>query len=189
MDELSIWSLHERNSSVYFRCKDISKCPTTEEGKECLCIRNQIVCPIEIGHTWTPICLETCAYIPYGASCPICLSSISQKKNAWITHCGHAFHRTCLIQSYNSYMNNPNIEHYGNVMPCPMCRADLPTYCCGFEIQRYQGSFPGNGLDRLEDYEHVKEIKEPLECWSCCKYLGMNKSCNACIDYCKNGTI
>ena len=124
-----------------------------------------------------------------GSECPICLFPINRKKNAWITGCGHSFHRTCLVQSYITYMNNKNIEHYSNCMPCPMCREDLPTCCCGFDFGRYNFGYKKdrNELDCLENFEVTRELLEPLECYKCDKYMGMNNSCQVCKDYREKG--
>jgi hypothetical protein len=135
MDELSIWWLHERNSRVYFTCIDIETCPNSvsfgedddSANKQCCCHRSQIVVPQEIGEWWQPLKLNTRSYIPISAECPICLLPMIHKRNAWITYCGHAFHRTCLVQSYYSYMNNKDIVKYTNCIPCPICRSDLPN--------------------------------------------------------------
>lgn len=191
MDELDVWWLHERNSRYYYTCKDVNKCPNalsfSEDGddKQCLCHNDQIVVPQQIGEWWQPADIKVRSYIPIGADCPICLSPIRQKRNAWITFCGHGFHRTCLMQSYNIYMNNKNIIHYTNCMPCPICRSMLPTCCCGFEITRYHQIYgePRNELDVLEEFTQTCDLLIPMECLRCKEYLGMKKNCDKCSKY------
>ena len=133
--------------------------------------------------------LKTKAYIQIGSECPICLFPINKKNNAWITSCGHSFHRICLMQSYITYMNNPNITHYSNCLPCPICREDLPTCCCGFDLARYQSKYGErrNELDCLENFEVLSELLQPLDCYKCKKYIGMNSNCKVCKDYQING--
>ena len=193
LDDMNIWWLHERNSRYYHTCKDLSKCPSKfskdDDSAECLCHHNQIVTPQEIGEWWQPVTLKTRSYIRIGSKCSICLCSIIHKRNAWITYCGHSFHRTCLMQSYEVYMKNPNICHYTNVMPCPICRSELPTCCCGYITDRYHTIYEDkpNYLDKLENFEILKDLSTPIECYKCPKYIGMNNNCDECKDYQKNG--
>ena len=88
-------------------------------------------------------------------------------------------------------MNNPNIKHYTNCIPCPICRYELPTCCCGFDMERYHKVYgeQRNYLDSLENFEILKDLLEPIECWSykCKKYLGMNNNCKECKKYQENG--
>ncbi len=189
LDDLNIWSSHQRNSRNYYNtCKNITECPNNLSN-ECLCYRDMPVLPQDIAEWWVPIKLNVRAYIHIGSTCPICLTSINHKRNAWITNCGHSFHRSCLMQSYNSYMNNPNIIKYTNCMPCPMCRYELPTCCCGFEIEKYQQIYgePRRELDYLENFEMLKDLLIPEECYKCKKYLGMNNNCKECKKYQTNG--
>ena len=41
-------------------------------------------------------------YIRIGEECPICYDDIVNKKQAFLTECGHAFHYEC-IQNYYKY--------------------------------------------------------------------------------------
>ena len=199
LDDLSIWWLHERTSRDYYTCKDLTTCPSKvieDDGKEeCNCHYKQVVVPQDIGEWWQPVKLEGRSYIPIGAKCPICLSSIIHKRDAWITHCGHSFHRNCLMKSYEIYMNNPKIEKYTNVMPCPCCRSDLPTCCCGYNLGRYHSIYGErrNELDYLENFELLSDMIIPIECYKCskkhkcAKYIGMSNDCKECKEYQEKG--
>lgn len=191
LDDMNIWGLYDRNSRYYYTCKDISKCPTKEDTNECLCHHKQIVVPQDIGEWWVhnKNNWNRRIYIQIGSKCSICLSSINKKSDAWITNCGHSFHRSCLMESYRIYENNTNIIHYTNCMPCPICRADLPTCCCGFDFSRYQKVYGKrrNELDNLENFYAFFDIANPIECYKCKKNIGMNNACKSCTDYQKNG--
>ena len=94
---------------------------------------------------------------------------------------------TCLVKN----VNNPNITKYSNIMPCPMCRYELPTCCCGFDIEKYQQIYgePRHELDYLENFEMLKDLLIPEECYECKKYLGMNNNCEECKKYQVNGHV
>lgn len=186
IDDILIWGLYDRNSRYYHTCRDLAACPTRIDGYagvECLCHHDQIVRPQDIGEWWQPPKPARKCYIEIGADCPICLSAIQHKRNAWLTVCGHAFHRTCLMTYYNTYMET--VKPYGNCVPCPICREELPTCCAGFEMGRYVG----NELDGLENFTQLCDLMLPAKCYKCDRDEGMNRTCAACIDYRQNGNI
>lgn len=188
-DDLDVWWLYERNSRYYYTCTDLSKCPSVSDDdefcKECSCQYNQIVSPIEIGEWWQTSKLNVRSYIKIGSDCPICMAPMIHKRNAWITYCGHSFHRTCLVQFYNSYMRRKDIIHYTNCVPCPICRSELPTCCTGIDVQKYNHLMGKhrNELDALEDFNITSDLRFPEDCWKCNKYFGMNSKCKHCKTY------
>ena len=205
MDDLAIWSLYERNSSHYFTCKgqDLAKCPNLwdkeSEHKICWCYRDQIVLPITIGERQIDTTLDTDpeyrrrqleqslnrrSYICIGESCSICMDSVIHKRNAWITYCGHAYHRTCLVQYYHSYMKR--VKPYTNCVPCPLCRAEIPTCCTGIDVSRYQCRVK-NELDVLENIHVTFDLLFPAACYKCDKWVGMNKHCKICLKFREGG--
>jgi hypothetical protein len=110
-------------------------------------------------------------YIKIGEECSICYECIYHKKNAYLTTCGHSFHRTCiskwLIATYEA----------GD---CPICRQDIGYY----EGNIYNSK---NSLDKIEDlWLNYDKILPEL----CCEYIrknnhikGFNKNCDKCLKY------
>lgn len=115
-----VFPLYERNMNFYRCCKTNGKsmqsCITKWRG-ECYCHEIEPVQPIMIGDPTLPCRMEVRTYIPMGATCPICIEGIYSKKNAYLTGCGHAFHKSC-IKSVLQFRGQRNLI-------CPFCRANL----------------------------------------------------------------
>lgn len=195
MDDHSIWSVYHRNTNYYYTCKDYKTCPSYLEfqKKICYCFQRNPIRPIIIGECGficdnKPLLNKRC-YIKFGEPCTICLNSIKYKKNAWITPCGHIFHKMCLINYYRHYETNNSIQKYSNEMPCPICREGLVLCCIGEDSIDYYNELNSNGLDRLENFWLTIENRLPELCYKCKKILGFNKKCNKCLNYRKRGYI
>ena len=101
-----VFYLYERNSSWYYNCKKqlifpICKSIYSINGNnnyECFCESNQIVKPITIGNQNVSCSLERKCYITPGKECPICFDKILRKSEAYLTGCGHAFHKKCIFK-------------------------------------------------------------------------------------------
>ncbi len=105
-------------------------------------------------------------YIKFGEECSICYEPIYSKPNAFLTDCGHCFHKTCIskwisIQNFNR--------------DCPICRQNI-----GFtDFDRYVSN---KGLDGLEEFELNKDIIFPEVCsYDVNHFIGMNKNCSNCM--------
>lgn len=64
-----------------------------------------------------------CVFEPSECStkeCSICFDSISTKKNACITECGHEFCFKCILKTMASDLGNNNL--------CPLCRTEMFEY-------------------------------------------------------------
>lgn len=95
-------------------------------------------------------------YINIGDTCPICYDEINNKRNAFLTNCGHSFHYDCII-NYD-YANSFNSQ-YG--VKCPICRDEMGSY----EDLKDRYIKSRNGLDILEDFEMNIKKKLPKVCF------------------------
>lgn len=184
-DDNNVFYLYERNKSIYDNCKLANKiCPNEQFGRDnCFCqLTNEPVLPIAIGDQSVPCDFKRKVYIRPGEECSVCLESIFQKNTAYLTPCGHSFHKLCLFKVYET--KEQKLKNF----KCPACRANLgyPEFYC-----RYSPSynFPKiNHLDSLEDFWLSKDFKTIQVC---CKgrnhSLGMKKTCKNCLNYRKFG--
>ena len=178
-----IFYLYERNSTHYSNCSKNGKkdvCPTYNFD-ECFCCFSEPVNPITIGCSSVPCSLKRKCYIKQYEECPICMEKISRKCDAYLTSCGHSFHKQCIFKTAEEKW----IKKYASQIRCPICRTSL-----GIDIHninsRYN-SIPGS-LDDLENFWIRKDYIIPEICdthWN--HYLGLNKNCNTCLEYRKKG--
>ena len=176
--EEDIFYLYERNRNYYINCSTPDICK-----KNCLCYYNQIIIPNSIGNKDFKRTINNKMYISPNETCIVCMSKINKKSDAYITDCGHSFHKFCL-SSYFQYINfntNKNLK-------CPMCRCNLgyPEFYEKYNMQ-YKNT---NGLDMLENvdimsYNMLHMCKNTTINSS--HYLGINKNCKKCLQYRKNG--
>lgn len=173
-----VYSLYERNHLLY-TSNCINEKIVSEKNNY---LTNHTIKPITIGDSSIPCCLHVKCYIRQGEECPICLENIMLKKDAFLTGCGHAFHRHCLLKMFENKWN----QKLFSALKCPMCRCGLgfPTL-----LERYISS--ENHLDELENFWLTKDFQMPHYCTNikeyCVHYLGMNKACYKCKDYVENG--
>ena len=137
MDDTSIWSAYEQNCLYYGKCKDLRTCPN-KYNECCYCSRYMDVHPTLIADCGfasdcvIPSVNKKC-YIAFGEICPICIEPITTKSSAWLTPCGHAFHKKCLIDNYHYRdIHNMCIQN-SNEIPCPVCREGLVCCCVGLD--------------------------------------------------------
>jgi hypothetical protein len=112
--------------------------------------------------------LKTKCYIKFGEECSICYEPIYSKPNAFLTDCGHCFHKTCM----SKWLISTFLEG-----SCPICRQDVGF----FEFERYVSK---KGLDGLEEFELNKNIRLPEYCCNDddkLHIMGIDKNCPNCI--------
>lgn len=182
-----IFYLYERNSRYYYDCKF----KESEEDKcdsECYCYCEQKVIPFTIGDQDTPCKLNIRCYIKPGQECPICYDPIMTKQSAFITNCGHSYHKKCLFKCIESKWSTTK---YISPARCPICRCSLghPDF-----IRRYRSNYfdlnykDDNELDKLEDFWISSDFVLPSFCSNGYDhYLGCDKLCFMCRSYRKNG--
>jgi hypothetical protein len=172
-----VFYLYERNSLIYK-----NKSNDDENYK-------QVILPYTIGDQDTPCKLKIKCYIRPGEECPICIDKIQTKSSAFLTNCGHSFHKECL---FNSIKSKWSTSGYTSVARCPMCRCSLghPDF-----IQRYKASYftepyrDDNEIDKLEDFWLSKDYKLPFYCSnSYDHYLGCERTCFSCKEYREKGS-
>ena len=184
-----VFYLYERNSRYYYDCK--IKGSTEEKcAGECYCHIEQKVKPFTIGDQDAYCELNIRCYIKPGEECPICYEPIITKQSAFITNCGHTYHKKCLFKCIESKWLS---SKYTSPARCPMCRCSLghPDF-----VQRYKSSYfsinydDSNELDKLEDFWISIDLTLPSFCSNGYDhYLGCNKNCFICKSYRKNGNI
>ena len=146
----------------------------------------------QIGTTgsWTDNAAKTSLATQYAIDqeCPICYEEIMTKSTAFITNCGHSFHKSCLSKYIETKWLSTT---YISTARCPMCRCSLghPEF-----DQRYRSSYfncnhsNDNELDKLEDFWLTKDYKLPVFCsHGYNHYLGLNKNCFICKGYREKG--
>jgi len=174
-----VFYLYERNKYIYINCKLLQKkCFGILYDGECYCHMDDIVKPLTIGDQSVKCKLKVKCYIKFGEECPICLENIIHKKNAYLTGCGHAYHRLCLFKVFETKWKNKPYS----TLRCSLCRCAL-----GFPelFERY--AFGDNGLDNLENFWLVKDYIIGNFCGASKHYIGMNKNCNRCLIYRNTG--
>jgi hypothetical protein len=133
------------------------------------------------------LCIPCVEGNPY-EECPICYDQIMTKQSAFITNCGHAYHKKCLFKYIESKWLSTK---YTSPARCPMCRSSLghPDF-----VQRYKSSYfslnydDNNELDKLEDFWISFDLILPSFCSnSYDHYLGFDKNCFRCKSYRKTG--
>lgn len=177
-----VFCLYERNSSYYFDCSKMGKideCPDCYKNM-CYCFLKQNVLPCVIGDHNTQCKLNKKCYIRPGEDCPICYEPILTKTNAYLTECGHAFHKSCMSKCIETKW----LCKYDGDFNCPICRHHLGY----LEItKRYSSE---NVLDKLENLWISKENDIPIFCSrNYNHYLGMHDSCYICEKYRKTGEV
>jgi hypothetical protein len=184
-----VYSLTDAESQCQFWvCNNTAHCPTMLNNR-CMCsIFRRPVIPQSIGAF--PSGASSCryslnglkSYIIPGQECPICLESIQQKSNAYLTPCGHGFHKKCITHAYNIHTQNTDAA-----FNCPICRR-----CLGCDIEfigeRYNAK--QGTLDALENFWFKYDYNTPV---ICCQtgdgneasyhILGTHKNCDTCKNY------
>jgi hypothetical protein len=184
-----VFYLYERNSRYYYDC-NLKKNEEEKCTGECYCHIQQKVKPFTIGDQDMPCDLKYKCYIRPGDECPICCEEILTKSSAFITNCGHHYHKKCLLK----YMEIKWLSTaYTSIARCPMCRCSLghPDF-----VQRYKSSYfsinydDNNELDKLEDFWISIDLTLPSFCRNGYDhYLGMEKECFCCESYRKKGNF
>lgn len=180
--EEDIYSINERTRNVYVECFTKEICE-----RECECFNNQIIIPLSIGNNNFKRKLNNKMYISEKDNCAICVGKMDKKKEAYLTDCGHCFHKKCLTE----YIEHQNKTTNKNIK-CPICRSNL-----GYpEIYKKYNMYneETNGLDLLENFNYEVINYDLIHlCKSGNKYpkhyLGINKECKECLRYRKNGFI
>lgn len=182
-----VYYLYERNNTVYYNCKLNNKtCPSERYNADCYChVTHEPILPIVIGNQSVRCDFKRKVYIKPGEECAICLDPIIQKSTAYLTSCGHSFHKSCAFQAYNSKKNN----RY--TFSCPLCRASLgyPDFYYRYTANfKYHDKKNCNMLDLLEDFWLSKDLISIEPCKNGYNHdLGMKNGCKRCIKYRETG--
>ena len=183
------FSLYERNAaSIYHNCARLNRletCPIQWEGK-CLCQFNVPVFSRTIGNAEVPCDMKRRCYVKPGQECPICFESILTKTSAYLTCCGHAFHKKCIFELVESKW----LQSYPCTIHCPLCRTYLGSEI--YEMTKRYNVFvqekPMNYLDRLEEFWIGKDFELIVPCSDGFDHAAvMKKGCSQFKKYIKTG--
>jgi|UniRef100_A0A6C0IR64 hypothetical protein len=173
--EEDIFYVYERNRNFYISCSTPNICESN-----CGCHYNQLIFPKSIGHIDFNRKLNNKMYIWSHETCIICMDKIELKSNAYLSDCGHCFHKKCITNYYHhvQMISNKNLT-------CPICRCNLGSPILNERYNYYHKDM--NSLDTLEDFNiemlHICESSTRDDN----HYLGMNSNCGKCLYYRKNG--
>lgn len=170
-----VWYLYEKKNTY----KDLIKHDKTTDYIDNFDtdLYESPVNPEKIGNQFNSCNFKRKVYIKPGEECPICLENIVTKSNAYLTGCGHSFHKKCLFKNYEA-----NRKMKANCsLNCPMCRSNL-----GLEIKECAHRYLcyDNYLDQLENFW----LRNEFMCCDICynkkdHYIGMKKDCETCKQY------
>jgi len=115
-------------------------------------------------------------YIRPNQECPICLEPILTKTTAFLTPCGHGFHKACFHQAFEA---NWLTKQAG--ISCPLCRhSDVSYYC----VEKYCCWNPtANNIDLLENFWYSKDLMLATPCFNSSHYAGLKDNCKYCKKY------
>ena len=185
-----VYWLYERNSKQYTDCVKSGNKNTcaTIWNNECYCHENAPVCPFTIGHQDMECRMKVKTYIKHGEECPICMEKIISKKSAYLTGCGHSFHKLCIFKSFEAKWK----KKYCSQFRCPMCRSNLGVIDMGDRYNTNTNTTTNInrnicGLDQLENFWLTKDFKLTHFCGN--HFLGMNRQCSKCKIYVETGEI
>jgi hypothetical protein len=101
-----VFYLYERNSRYYHDCLQQNNIENCNDcwSNECYCYQKQDVLPFTIGDQDTPCDIKIKCYIRPGDECPICFDKIITKRSAFITNCGHSYHKKMFVKMYGVKM-------------------------------------------------------------------------------------
>jgi hypothetical protein len=183
-----VFYLYERNSKFYHEPSHSPEDYKNCLNKTCYCNINKTVLPFTIGDQDTECNIKYKCYIKLGEKCPICYESIMMKSSAFLTVCGHAYHKKCLFKYLEyKWLSTSFITS----VKCPMCRCSVgyPEF-----MRRYRSSYfsinhkDDNQLDKLEDFWICNEYNLPESCSNGYDhYLGFDSNCFICNNYIKKG--
>ena len=184
-----VFYLYERNNTYYHNCNisgTINDCPDNWSN-ECFCHTKQLVKPITIGNQCVPCAFKRKCYIKIGEECSICMDQILTKSSAYLTSCGHSFHKLCIFKAFEIKQKTKHASNF----TCPNCRTSQ-----GMDIheinERYNQSriFMLNYLDNLENFWITKDFILTEVCSSDYKHdIGMKNDCNMCLNYRETGNL
>jgi hypothetical protein len=183
-----VFYLYERNSTYYYNCnalRRMSECPDCW-GNECFCHEKQITFPLTIGHQITPCHFKRKCYIKPGEECSICMENIITKSNAYLTCCGHTFHKSCIFK----YVETKWKTKYASNLKCPICRTNIGTDALELSNKTKYNPISRNNLDILDNFWNNKELILTQRCSNNYDHdIGMHSNCDICISYRENGDL
>ena len=174
-----IFWLYERNKNIYSDCIKKNRICNNLIDNKCYCYIDDIVYPITVGDQDVKCIFKVKSYIKIGEECPICMEGIFHKINAYITGCGHSFHRKCLSKVFQTKWKTKAYS----VLRCPICRASQ-----GFPDMFSRYNINSGELDNLENFWITKDCQMGTFC-NINHYIGMKKNCLRCINYRNTGEI
>ena len=187
-----VFSLFEDNvNDKYYNCKlntnnhSFNKCELP--CNICICNDNNITIPKNIGRNDVTCSINKKCYInPLNDKCPICFDLINKKNNAFLTDCGHTYHKSCLSQ----YLTINRLHNPSKHLDCPICRCKLGLP--DFDEYIYNINHKNcNFIDIIENFWMTNNIEGHICSNINIKghYLGTNNNCLIFLLYKNKGFI
>ena len=136
-----------------------------------------IILPIKMGNDEMKPKLNIKMYVRPFDNCPICYENIIRKSDAYLSVCGHGFHKKCIFKAYEA----KQLLKPCSVFRCPCCRTSMGTDMEEMNERYDLYNEKTNGLDILESFWIKKDYTMPLICNH--HYLGMERNCIKCEKY------
>jgi hypothetical protein len=180
-----VFALYERNKNWYCLCNDTVNNRKTKLCSQ-YCYLSSPVQPLTIGDQDVPCSFARKIYIRPGEECSICLDGVLTKSSAYLSPCGHSFHKECIFKAYETKM----LMKYGSQFRCPCCRGNIGAPEI---LERYDNSLYNQAtdyMDLLETFWLHKNTRMPILCTN--KYnhpIGLNTECNKCLEYRETGNF
>lgn len=178
------WAYETNRILTFNMCSNIGTCPMLLNNT-CACALTRPVIPHTIGSSlYSPPSLTNLkkvkSYIVPGELCTICLDPILVKSSAYITICGHGFHKNCIIRAYESKVTRSDSSDFD----CPLCRCYLG---CDVEFIGDRYNTRRGTLDYLENFWWKFDTMMPALCDKTTSAthhpIGMDKTCQSCLKY------
>lgn len=178
------WAYDTNHILTFNMCANIATCPMALNNV-CACALTRPVIPHTIGSSlYSPPSMANLkkvkSYIVPGEICSICLEPILVKSSAYITICGHGFHKCCITRAYESNATRSDTSNFN----CPLCRCYLG---CDIEFIGDRYNMVRGTMDHLENFWWKFDKLVPALCDKTDTdhhhSIGMNKNCRSCLKY------
>jgi hypothetical protein len=181
-----VFALYERNKNYYCSCDKLNV--TNIKSTLCseYCYLTSTVKPLTIGDQEVPCKFNRKIYIKPGEECAICLDGIITKTTAFLTPCGHAFHKECISKAYETTL----LTNYRHNYACPCCRTVIgePSVDERYHPSTFTQGEPCVNMDAVEAYWMHKNTRMPAVCPPTYNhYIGLKNDCKRCLNYRKTG--
>lgn len=180
------WVYEPERFVKYQQCANMADCPNNFNGCcDCYENSNSNIIPLRIGMGQHKPHLNVKTYIRPNQECPICLDPITHRPTAYLSVCGHGFHKECISKTYVANTRQKCMSQ----LKCPICRHTLGNDI-EYITERYTSDL--GTIDSVENFWNIYPHNIPTICRKMHNNqyhtLGCNNTCSRCLDYRNTGT-